>query len=226
MKESILRNRKVQFVFRLVTALSFTLFTAYQIFLAINIDTSRIGRLIGIGFYLLLIVASFLDFSEQYRVWIVHSVLLVAGLILLFGMRLLNAPDIFGYLNFANPVSVLYFAVYILSQLGTLVLVEGYLMLNDYMKRRKRRKLTVILMSVTIALYALCFIMECVLLLKYRMNIDLGLKSTLLSRGLYFLGFAGTAFCFMLPAPHKGSKVKEGEFVNSNGDDDKIDIII
>ncbi len=202
MKESILTNRKVQLAFRLVTALSFTLFTAYQVYLAINIETNRIGRLIGIGFYLLITVASFLDFSEKDSAWLAHSVLMVAGLFLLFGIRLFNAPAIFGYLNFANPASVLYFAVYILSQLGTLLLAAGYLMLTVDLTQSQMQKLTVVLMSVTIALYAVCFIMECVLMIKYRMNIDLGLKSTLFSRLLYFLGFAGAAFCFMLPAPN------------------------
>ena len=226
MKESILTNRKVQLAFRLVTALSFTLFTAYQIFLAINIETNRSGRLIGIVFYLMLTVASFLDFTEKYSVWIAHSVLMVAGLLLLFGIRLFNASAVFEYLDFANPASVLYSAVYIFSQLGTLLLVAGYLILTVDLTQSQMQKLTVVLMSVAIALYALCFIMECVLMIGYRMNIDLGLKSTLFSRLLYFLGFAGTAFCFMLPAPNIESKVEEGKFVYSNGDDDEIDIVI
>ena len=67
MKESIFKNRAFQTIFKLITALSFTLFTAYQIYLAVNIETNRVGRLIGIVFYLLLTGVSQL-FRERQRV--------------------------------------------------------------------------------------------------------------------------------------------------------------
>ena len=79
MKESIFKNRAFQTIIKLITALSFALFTAYQIYLAVNIDTNRAGRLIGIVFYLLLTVAAYLSFSEKDSVWTAHSVLTCSG---------------------------------------------------------------------------------------------------------------------------------------------------
>ncbi|MEE0840983.1 MAG: hypothetical protein U0L72_10655 [Acutalibacteraceae bacterium] len=54
-------------------------------------------------------------------------------------------------------------------------------------------------MSFVIVLYVACLIMECVLLMKYRMNIDLSRKFTVISRFLYCIGFVSIAVNFMLP---------------------------
>ena len=61
--------------------------------------------------------------------------------------------------------------------------------------------------------------MECVLLMKYRMNIDLSRKFTVISRFLYFIGFAGIAVNFMLPV-HKVSK--SNDFMNQPPEDDDL----
>ena len=229
MKESIFKNRAFQTIFKLITALSFTLFTAYQIYLAVNMDASRIGRLIGIVFYLLLTVAAYLSFSEKDSVWTAHSVLMVAGLVLLFAMRLINIGTVFGNLSFSKPATVLNAAIYILSQLGTLVLVAGYIMQRADLTRRQMKILINTLMTIAIVLFTLHFILECVLMIKYRMNIEQSLKLTLISRVLYFVGFAGTAFCFMLPAPkRKRKEPKAGRFIYSDEEDgdDEIDLVI
>ena len=229
MKESIFKNRAFQTIFKLITALSFTLFTAYQIYLAVNMDASRIGRLIGIVFYLLLTVAAYLSFSEKDSVWTAHSVLMVAGLVLLFAMRLINIGTVFGNLSFSKPATVLNAAIYILSQLGTLVLVAGYIMQRADLTRRQMTILINTLMTIAIVLFTLHFILECVLMIKYRMNIEQSLKLTLISRVLYFVGFAGTAFCFMLPAPkRKRKEPKAGRFIYSDKEDgeDDIDLVI
>lgn len=229
MKESIFRNRAFQTIFKLITALSFTLFTAYQIYLAVNIETNRVGRLIGIVFYLLLTVAAYLSFSEKDSVWTAHSVLTVAGLVLLFAMRLMNIGTVFGNLSFSKPATVLNAAVYILSQLGTLVLVAGYLILRADLTKKQMRRAIITLMTIAIVLFTLHFILECVLMIKYRMNIDQSLKFTLISRVLYYFGFAGTACCFMLPVPkRKPKEPKAGQFIYSSKKDneDEIDLVI
>ena len=229
MQESIFSNRIVQTIIRLVTALSFALFTVYQVYLAVNIDTNRIGRLIGIAFYLILTVASFLSFSEKDSVWTAHSVLTVAGLVLLFTMRLLSIGTVFANVSFATPPSVLNAVVYILSQLGTLVLVAGYLMIRADLTEKQMQRVIITLMTITVVLFTLHFILECVLMIKYRMNIEQSLKLTLVSRVLYYFGFAGTACCFMLPAPErKPEEPKEGQFIYSDEEDgdDEIDLVI
>ena len=225
---SFLTNRTVQRIIMWIVALSFALFTFYQIILAIGIETTRFGRLIGIVFYLAITVAAFLHFSEKFSVWMAHSVLLVVALILLFITRLLSIGTVFGNLSFANPATVLNAAAYILSQLGTLVIVSGYIMLRADLTERQMKKLSIVLMSVAIALYVLCFIAECVMLIKYRFNIDLSLTFTLISRIWYFLGFAGTAFCFILPVPKRERKHRSGQFIYSDEEDggDEIDLVI
>lgn len=229
MQGSFLQNKGFQITVRLIVALSFALFTVYQVYLAVNIDTNRIGRLIGIAFYLILTVASFLDFSEKDSVWVAHSVLMVGGLILLFTMRLLSIGTVFGNVSFANPPSVLNAVVYILSQLGTLVLVAGYLMIRADLTEKQMQRVIITLMTIAIVLFTLHFILECVLMIKYRMNIEQNLKYTLISRVLYYFGFAGTACCFMLPAPkRKRKEPKAGQFIYSDEEDgdDEIDLVI
>ena len=51
MQGTFLQDRIFQLFFRLIVALSFALFVAYQVYLAINMEENRIGRLIGIGLY-------------------------------------------------------------------------------------------------------------------------------------------------------------------------------
>ena len=86
-KESLLSNKIAQFIFKLITALSFLAFTVYQTYLAINIENNRTGRLIGIVVYLLISIASFLDISQKYNVWVAHIIIMVVGLLTLFIMR-------------------------------------------------------------------------------------------------------------------------------------------
>ena len=120
-------------------------------------------------------------------------------------------------------------AIYILSQLGTLVLTAGYIMQRADLTRRQMTILIITLMTIAVVLFTLHFILECVLMIKYRMNIEQSLKLTLISRVLYFVGFAGTAFCFMLPAPkRKRKEPKAGRFIYSDKEDgeDDIDLVI
>lgn len=225
-KESFLQNKGFQIVIRLIVALSFMLFIAYQVYLAIRIEQNRIGRLIGIGLYALITVASILALFYNEKCWNVHVVLMVIGLLLLFAVKLINLPLIFGNVDFANIPSVLNAAVYILSQLGTLVLIFGYLMIRVNLAKKTLFRLETVLMSVVIVLFVACFVLDCVLLLKYHANIDRSLKLTLGSRALYLIGFAGTAFSFLLPEPQMEDEEKEGNYVYSDANEDEIDLVI
>ena len=227
MKESIFTNKTVQTIIRLIPALAFTFFTAYQIILAIFYDVSRFGRVIGIVFYLLLTVAAYLDFSEKNTVWVAHSILLITGLILLFAMRLLNISAILESLGSGHPAIVMYFVVYILTQLGTLVLIAGYLILSADITERIKQRALIILMTVAIVMFAAVLVLECILMIKYGMNIEISLKVTLVSRVMFFLGFAGIACSLMLPAPDKKhSEPQEGQYVYSDDNEDEIDLVL
>lgn len=226
MRDSLLYNNKFQFFIRLLTALSFGLFAAYQIYLTFQIQENRIGRLIGIPFYLVLTIASFLMFADNRKAGIARTILFVGGMTLLVFVKLINIPALFGKANPSDPPSVMNCVVYVLSQLGAICLVVYYITLRSSDEFRKKQTLRVVLSLIISALYLACLVMELIMLLKYRANIDLGLKLTALSRFFYFFGFAGTAVCLMLPALLVEVEHKTGEFVFSEEDDDDIDLII
>ena len=226
MEGSILTNRKLQFVIRLLTALAFAAFTFYQFILLFAIDTSRFGRTLGVVSFLLMTVASFLALSGKKKVQTVSSVILVIGLFTVFLIKLLNVPGMFGILSFSNPSSVLNCSVFILSEAGAVILAVFHLTLRNDRDTAAKRKAVVILMSAVIALYVACLVMECVLLIKYRVNINLSLKVTLISRFVYCFGFVGTAVSLMLPAPKAEEEAKSGEFIYSEDEEDEIDLIL
>ena len=226
MKESILTNKTFQFIIRSATAVSFTLFTVYQCFLAIYVEESRVGRLIGIVLYLFITLAAYFDFSGKNSFWMLHSIFLVTGLVLLFALRMLNLPGMISSFRIDNMPSVLNIAVYAFTQLGTLILVAGFLLLRTRLKKKTMVRLTIILMIAVIVLFVLSFIMECVLLLVYRSNIDLSRKFTLISRFLFCAAFVGTAVSFMLPVPDTVEKIQEGRYIYSEADEDEVDLVI
>ena len=226
MKSSILTNAKFQKAFRFLTALSFALFTFYQFILLFAIDVSKIGRLLGIICFLMITVSSFLSLSKNKKVLTLSSVLFVVGLLIIFFIKLINVPAMFGILSFANPPSVLNCAVFILAEIGAVTLAVFYLTLRNDMETAAKRKAVKIMMSVVIALYVACLIMECVMLIVYRVNIDISLKVTLISRFVYCFGFVGTAIGFMLPAPDIKEETKAGRFVYSEDVDDEIDFVM
>lgn len=122
-------------------------------------------------------------------------------------------------LNFAYVPSVLNCEVYVFSQLAELILLVYYVFFRHNPKLNSKRSLVIFLMSFVIVLYVACLIMECVLLMKYRMNIDLSRKFTVISRFLYCIGFVSIAVNFMLPV-HKVSK--SNDFMNQPPEDDDL----
>ena len=200
MSEWFLSNRKVQSFVRLVTALSFAFFTAYQIYTAMQTASNRTGRLIGVCLYLTITLAAFFSFSYSPRLQNARSIMMLVSLSLLFMIRLINLPALLRNPVFANLPSFLNFAAYVLPQIGTVVITVMWV-------RRRRPFVTVKaiapLIPVVIAIYALCFAAECVLMICYRMNVDGSLKLALLSRLMYFAGFSGTTFIFFFNDPAK-----------------------
>lgn len=215
MIDSLFRKRKVRFLVRLVTALSFALFTAYQMFLASRMEATNIGRLAGVSLYLLLTVAAVLDFFHSNATWTARCVLLPISLLLLFAFRLTNAAAIFGNLSFSSIPSILNLAVYIFTQLGTLALAFGYIIVRSNINEKKMYCLIKVMVPVVIALYVLNFVAECVMLIGYRINIDFSLKLTLISRLLYCVSFVGTAVSLMLKALIIGGSATKNKSQNT-----------
>lgn len=226
MRESLIYNDKFQLFTRLLTAISFGLFTAYQIYLTIQIETARFGRLIGVFCYLLITIASFLMFADNRKAATARTILFVGAMLFLVFYRLLSIPGLFGRLSMSDPVSVMSCAVYVLSQLGSIGLVVYYVTLRTNEDFGKMQTLRKVLSFIIAAFYLACLIMELVLITKYHENIELSMKLTLLSRFLYFFGFGGTAICLMLPALLVEVQHKIGEFVYSEEDDDEIDLVM
>ena len=199
MNKSYLKINKIRTFINIVTAAAFLLFSAYHIYLFVQITASRPGRMFGIISFLCLAFAAISAMIRKPAFRVLRTVLLIGGLALNFIIRLFNAGAMFGMLNFAYVPSVLNCAVYVFSQLAELILLVYYVFFRHNPKLNSKRGLVIFLMSFVIVLYAACFIMECVLLMKYRMNIDLSRKFTGISRFLYCIGFVSIAVNFMLP---------------------------
>ena len=226
-KESILRNKEFHFIINFATALSFALFTLYQSFLILFIPENRIGRLIGVVLFLFFTVASFLVFSENGGVQIAHTVIMVATLILLFVIKMFNLPSLITSLSNPSVVPVIYLVIYSFAQLGTLILVAGYLVYRSSLELAVRRRITIVLMAIVIVLFVSNLVMECVLIIKYNALIDNSRKLTLISRFLYCFGFVGTAISFMLPSPKLEKEEKDpGEIIYSERNEDEIDLVL
>ncbi len=218
MKE-ILKSNKIRVGICLATALVFALFIAYHLYLFVLFDMSQIGRLIGIGSYVLFVAASILAMVSRAPFIQIGSVLMIIGLSLNFIIRLLNAGTILGRLDFAYVPTVLNAAVYLLQQLAVLILLVYYLVFRHNPRFKTKRTFVIILMSAVAVMYIGSLVMECVLLLKYRMNIDAGKWMTVCSRLLYCLGFLGIAVRFMLPGPEMK---QEEDFGNPEQEDDEF----
>lgn len=155
--------------------------------------------MVGLISFFLLVLAAVFALIPKPVFRILRTVLMIAGLFFNFVVRLINAGAIFGRLDFSYAPSVLNGAVYVFSQLAVLLLLVYYLVFRHNKKLKSKRSIAIALMSLVIVLYVACFVMECVLLMKYRMNIDLSRKFTVISRLLYCLSFVGIAVNFMLP---------------------------
>ena len=199
MDQSFIRISKFRKCINIVTAVAFLLFCAYHTYLFVKIPVSRPGRMLGIISFFFLAMAAVFTLIPKPVFRILRTVLMIGGLGLNFGIKLLNAPGMFGALDFNNILSVLNCGVYVFSQLAELLLLIYYLTFRHNQRLNSNRKAVIIMMSVVIALYLSCLVMECVLIIKYRMNIDLSGKFTLLSRFLYFAGYVSIAVNFMLP---------------------------
>lgn len=226
MKQSIFENKALQFIVRFLTGLSFALFIAYQVVLVFAISSARMGRILGIACFLMICVSCFLMISQNTRLDRLRSLLFVVGTIMLFSIKFLNVEGLFGILSFSNPTSVMNCAVFILSEAGTALLFVYFLTIKNDRENSEKRVTTFILMSIVIVLFVACLIMESVMLIKYRVNIDIRLKYTLLSRFAYCAGFVGMAIGFMLPARKEEAEAKEGEFIYSEDVDDEIDMVM
>ena len=203
----------------------FALFTLYQITLVFQIADNRFGRLIGIGFFAVITVASFLNLSDSNGMWNGHFFLLVTTLILLFAYKIVNLADYLNHLKLYDIIFVLKFSTYILSQLGVLVLVAGYMLIRTKMEQWQVQKIENILMSIVILLFVANFVIECVLLIQYHINIDIRTRYTLMSRVFYCLGFVGTAFGFLLPIP-KERRHGRSHHSYSENDDGEVDFLV
>ncbi len=225
MNNSFLKNRKFQFTIRLFTALCFALLTAYQIFAAIKTDESRGGRIILIVLFTAITVASFFVLSRKPAIRTARSVILVTALFLIFVIKLVDLNYYFSRLDISYKPSILFFAKYVFEQIGVLVLVVEYLIARSKIKLGIRVKITTVLMIVAIVLYTLCLATECLLMFRYRLYIEINLKTMLLSRLCFYFGFVCSAICWRLPAPYKRKDAEEEE-IYPEKDENEIDFVL
>lgn len=224
---SLRNNKKFHFVVRGIPALAFTLFTLYQILLVFFIHTNRVNRVIGIIFYIFITLSAYFVFSNKKELWNIRSVLLVSGLSAMFLFRLPNLPVIIENLSSGEFSEVIYFGVYICTQLGTIGVIAAYLVRKSTrILRTPRRKITAIISYITIALFTVTLLLECVLIVRYHELIDITPRLTLFNRFMFYLGYAGTALSFTLQSLVYKDKEKHGKFVYSEKTKSDVDMVI
>ncbi|MBQ6413201.1 MAG: hypothetical protein IJI19_06975 [Ruminococcus sp.] len=201
MNDTELRTNRIRTINGILTAAGFLLLAAYHSYLLVQVTEQRPGRSIGILTFLCLALSAVFSLIRSPICGFLRSVLMIAGLGLNFGVKLLNIGAIFNLLDFTKIPTVLNSGIYVFSQIGELFLLSYYLVFLYNQRLNAKRKKVIALMTVVIALYAACFVMECVMILRYRLNIDFSTKATLLSRVCYLVGYVGTAVGLMLPSP-------------------------
>lgn len=219
MNYSTPENRNFKTAVRVTTALLFTAFTLYQIYLAITIPQARVGRVMGIASYTMITLASYFALSRNRVIRILRSVFFIAGFLLLFSFKLLNAYGIFARLDINQRPTVLSAGVYIISQLGLLIFLVYYVAFRLIKDLDSKRGLVKGIMTVLIVMFVLCLIMELFMIIRYNMNINVSLPVTVASRIMYYLGFVGTAINFMLPSSRDGEMA---EYINKEQNDAEI----
>lgn len=200
-----MKNNKLRDAVNFITGMLFTLYTAYHVYLLAAKNTNIPFRIICIAIFLFISVAMFFALIPRPVIRLIGTILLIAGLALNFVIKLFNARIIFKSLDFSSRPSILNCAVFVLSEIAIFILLIYFLIFRRNLS--DNRRLTVILMSVVIALYVLCLMMECVLLLRYNLNVDLSLAATTASRFIYCLAFVGLAVNFLLPFSNREKKV-------------------
>ena len=226
MNDSILYNNKFQLFIRLLTTLSFGLYTVYQVYMTVMIEASRYGRMITDIIMLVLTISSILMFFDNRKAATARTILFVIGMFALLFVKMINIPFLFGNLDPSEPVSVMNCIVFVLSEVGAIGLLVYYITLMSSSEFRKKQVLRVVLSIIIALFYVACLVMELIMITKYRANIDTSFKLTVLSRFLYCFGFGGTALCLMLPALMVEVQHKTGEFVYSEDNDDEIDLVM
>ena len=139
-------KNKGRMILQLSTALLFTLFTAYQVYLLVVLKTNwenRVGRLSGIILFIFISVSTVFAIIPRPVFRVLSSVLLIVGLSLNIIFKLTNAVAVFERLNFAVIPSVLNCAVYVGSQVAAFVLLLYFVVFRRREKVGAKRILDV-----------------------------------------------------------------------------------
>ena len=221
MNVTFVRNKKFQFVFKMFTALLFTLYSLYTIYHTFlfavkpvtGVNMNLFGRIADIIIVLIITIALWVELSHKKKNRKVRSIMLCGALSLSYILNFFNAVNIFSQLDFADTASVLSFVIFILSQTAILLFLIYYYAIRYNTKLKSKRKWVIALLSVATTLYVLCLIIECVLQLKYSVNNGY----TLENRMFYYFCFICMYICFMLPRLRR-SRFKENFILGESED--------
>lgn len=221
MNVTLVRNKKFQFVFKMFTALLFTLYSLYTIYHtflfavkpATGVNMNLFGRITDIIIVLIITIALWLELSHTKKYRKVRSVLLCGALSLSFILNFFYAVSDYSQFDSADISSVLSFAVLILSQLAILLFLIYYYAIRYNTKLKSKRKWVIAFLSIVITLYVSCLIIECVLQLKHRVNSGYMLEN----RIFYYFCFICMSVSFMLPRI-KRSRFKQNFILDESED--------
>ena len=224
MKKSNAVYKKIRNGINLFAAVIFTLYIAYQFYLLFQMDTNKVGRILGLCFFAFIAIASYFSLIPLPPFRLARAALLIAGLSFNFIFKMLSADRYFYNIDFSNIPSVLNCAIFVFSQAALFILLLYYVIFRHNVKLNSNRKTVVALMITAIALYVLCLIMECVMILNYNLNIDSSIELTLLSRFLYCIGFVSIAVSFMIPVSEIDDALNP--YINPENDVNDLDLVM
>ena len=187
-----------------LTGVMFAAYAAYSVFILIRdarhlSSTARvISAAVAIVFAVFALFAWTCNLKpETIHILIVRRIAFVAGLVIVFLLKLRMITKVSAYLDFSQFHTVLYACAYLLTQVAIALLLIYYAFILP--KLAVYPKAAVQLPMIALILFVLSMILEALLLFIYGIGTETSYLRSAVSRPLFFLGFIGLSAYFLLP---------------------------
>lgn len=186
-----------------VTGLLFAAYAAYFIFILVK-DTPRGLPLIGIVTSALLILlfgilAAFAFTAEvvNLRFRMIRRIAAIVDMIIIIVLRIRLAGDVISYINLSQFNTVLYGLSYFMTIAGLVILAAYYRFIRKNLARHP--KASKLLPISAAALFLASLAAEVILFLVYNIGLEANMLRTIVSRPIFYLGFAFFSLYFLYP---------------------------
>lgn len=184
-----------------LTGVMFAAYAAYSVFILIR-DARHLSTTARVISAAVAIVFAVFAWTcnlkpETIHILIVRRIAFVAGLVIVFLLKLRMITKVSAYLDFSQFHTVLYACAYLLTQVAIALLLIYYAFILP--KLAVYPKAAVQLPMIALILFLLSMILEALLLFIYGIGTETSYLRSAVSRPLFFLGFIGLSAYFLLP---------------------------